>query len=44
MTDSLFYTREWRNWYTRKIKDLMPQGLGVRVPPRALSFAESRES
>lgn len=27
--------REWRNWYTRKTKDLVPQGLGVRVPPRA---------
>lgn len=28
----------WRNWYTRKTKDLVPKGLRVRVPSRAPSL------
>ena len=32
----------WRNWYTRKIKDLVPKGLRVRVPSRAPSLVNTR--
>ena len=27
----------WRKWYTRQIKDLVPLGVWVRVPPAAQS-------
>ena len=32
----------WRNWYTRKTKDLVPKGLRVRVPSRAPLFESAR--
>ena len=32
----------WRNWYTRKTKDLVPKGLRVRVPSRAPLFEVQR--
>lgn len=32
----------WRNWYTRKTKDLVPKGLRVRVPSRAPLFVNLR--
>ena len=28
----------WRNWYTRKIEVLMPQGLGVQISPWAQNY------
>lgn len=26
---------EWRNWHTRMFQEHIPQGLWVRIPPRA---------
>jgi hypothetical protein len=35
--------RKWWNWQTRRIQDPVPRGMGVRLPPSALTSSPQRE-
>ena len=39
-----FYKARVVKWQTRAFEGRMPQGVGVQVPPRALSYEHSRSN